>query len=189
MSFSRFTPEQDQEYQAIQASGIERTRRQRELSKVNEELAQQKALDLANKQKSDYQSGVKSFEEESKAFADQKALDKLNRQKANYKSGTVDPKDAEDEAQSRLIEQDKNKTDFQRYTEKSGYDLDNQSKAWRLASELKQSDANQSNIAQKDRLVTQIGGQKDQQQVAINQANKLRSDDNLRAINGFKGNI
>ena len=171
------------------ADNAERAAGNREVTKVTEALSQKKALDLANKQTADYKAGVVSSEEGNKLFAEKKASDKLAKQQANYAAGITDPNDAQDEAQARNQKVDAAKTDIQRYTEKSDYDLGNQGKAWRLASELKQSDANQANVAQKDRLVTQITSNEQLQRNTINQANKLRSDDNLRAINGFKGNI
>lgn len=180
---------QNKEFLQQQSYDRDKRASERAVAKVNETLTQQKALDLANKQSRDYAQGITSSDEGAKQFAELKASDKLKRQKKDYAAGIINPEDAADEAQIRAQKVDSQKTDIQRYTEKSDYDLGNQSKAWQLASKLKQSDAEQSNIAQKDRLVTQIGGQKDQQQSTINQANKLRSDDNLRAINGYKGNF
>lgn len=199
MTMTRFIPEdpiqkannaaQTKEYYQQESDLRDKRAAERAVAKVSETLAQQKALDLANKQSRDYAQGITSSEEAAKQFAELKASDKLIRQKKDYAAGIINPEDAGDESQIRAQKVESQKTDIQRYTEKSDYDLGNQSKAWQLASKLKQSDAEQSNIAQKDRLVTQIGGQKDQQQTAINQANKLRSDDNLRAINGYKGNF
>ena len=174
---------------ASDADNTQRANGARQVSQVTDALAQKKALDLANKQTADYKAGVVSSDEGNKLFAEKKASDKLAKQKANYAAGITDPNDAQDEAQARNQKVDAAKTDIQRYTEKSDYDLGNQGKAWRLASELKQSDANQANVAQKDRLVTQITSNEQLQRNTINQTNKLRSDDNLRAINGFKGNI
>lgn len=80
-------------------------------------------------------------------------------------------------------------SDFQRLKQKGDYDLGNQTKAWESANTLRMKEADQSNVAQKDRLVSQLDNQKNMQQSGFNQTNKLRSDDNRRAIDGFKMNF
>lgn len=134
------------------------------------------------------------------ALANKKALDTVNRKSANYAAGVVDPEEAIATANKLKADAEAGMTDYEQYDRKSGLDLKNQGAAWEKASQLKQSDAGQQLTAQKDRLVTDISGQKDRltanldnqkamQQTTINQANKLRSDDNQRAIDGFKMNF
>lgn len=79
--------------------------------------------------------------------------------------------------------------DLQNYSKKSDYDLDNQKKAWESANQFRMKEADQSNVAQKDRLEAQLGNQRTMQTATIDQANRLRRDDNQRAIDGFKGNF
>lgn len=79
--------------------------------------------------------------------------------------------------------------DLTNYTKKNDYDLDNQKKAWESANQFRMKEADQSNVAQKDRLDAQLGNQRTMQTATIDQANKLRSDDNERAIAGYKGNF
>jgi hypothetical protein len=120
----------------------------------------------------------------------QKALDAAKKQKANYDAGIVDPDVAASEAIAKKSALDKatesGMTDFQKYSQKNDYDLGNQSKAWESANMYRMREADQSNVAQKDRLVSQLDNQKAMQRATIDQANKLRSDDNQRAIDGFK---
>jgi hypothetical protein len=80
-------------------------------------------------------------------------------------------------------------SDFQRRKQIGDYDLDNQIKAWGAANKYRMSEADQSNVAQKDRLGMQLDTQKSMQQRTIDQENRLRSDDNRRAIDGFKLSI
>jgi hypothetical protein len=86
------------------------------------------------------------------------------------------------------------------YSDKSSVDLTNQQKAWEAASKLKQSDADQQitgqkdladigNVAQKDRLTSQLTNQKDIQQAEFKQTNQLRQGDNERAVNTYKMNF
>lgn len=149
------------------------------------ELANQKALAALNKQKADQAAGITSTADKTKELTDltaqynaQKSLDDINRKLADRKNGIVDAREAE-----------ANMSDYQQYEQKSALDVANQDKAWANASKYRQSDADQSNVAQKDRLVTQLDSQKQIQQNTINQANKLRRDDNQRAIDGFKMNF
>lgn len=70
-------------------------------------------------------------------------------------------------------------------------DVSNAAQKDRLTTQLT-SDSNladKSNVAQKDRLTTQLDSTERQQQAGFSQTNKLRTDDNQRAINGFKGNF
>jgi hypothetical protein len=131
------------------------------------------------------------------ALANKKALDTVNRKTANYNAGVVDPEEATAAANKLKADTEAGMTDYEQYDRKSSLDLKNQDAAWASASKYKQSDAGQQLAAQKDRLVTDISGQKDRlvagldnqkemQRTTINQANKLRSDDNQRAIDGFK---
>jgi hypothetical protein len=123
----------------------------------------------------------------------QKALDAAKKQKANYDAGIVDPDVAASEAIAKKSALDKatesGMTDFQKYSQKNDYDLGNQNKAWESANMYRMREADQSNVAQKDRLVSQLDNQKAMQRATIDQANKLRSDDNQRAIDGFKLNF
>lgn len=80
-------------------------------------------------------------------------------------------------------------SDFERKKQAGDYDLDNQVKAWGAANKYRMSEADQSNVAQKDRLGMQIGSQQLMQDKTIAQENKLRADDNRRAIDGFKLNF
>lgn len=134
------------------------------------------------------------------ALANKKALDTANRKTANYDAGVVDPEEATSAANKLKADTESGMTDYEQYDRKQSLDLKNQQTAWDKASQLKQSDAGQQLTAQKDRLTTDISGQKDRltanldnqkamQQTTINQANKLRSDDNQRAIDGFKMNF
>jgi hypothetical protein len=86
------------------------------------------------------------------------------------------------------------------YSDKSNVDLENQRKAWESASGFKQSDAAQQitgqkdladigNVAQKDRLTSQLTNQKDIQQAEFKQTNQLRQGDNERAVNTYKMNF
>jgi enoyl-[acyl-carrier-protein] reductase (NADH) len=86
------------------------------------------------------------------------------------------------------------------YSDKSNVDLTNQQKAWESASKFKQSDAAQQitgqkdladigNVAQKDRLTSQLTNQKDIQQAEFRQTNQLRQGDNERAVNTYKMNF
>jgi type IV secretory pathway TrbF-like protein len=86
------------------------------------------------------------------------------------------------------------------YSDKSNVDLTNQQKAWESASKFKQSDAAQQitgqkdladigNVAQKDRLTSQLSNQKDIQQAEFRQTNQLRQGDNERAVNTYKMNF
>jgi hypothetical protein len=86
------------------------------------------------------------------------------------------------------------------YSDKSNVDLTNQQKAWEAASKFKQSDAAQQitgqkdladigNVAQKDRLTSQLINQKDIQQAEFRQTNQLRQGDNERAVNTYKMNF
>lgn len=91
-------------------------------------------------------------------------------------------------------------TNLKNYSDKSNVDLTNQQKAWEAASKFKQSDAaqqiqaqtnlaDQSNVAQKDRLVSQLTNQKDIQQAEFKQTNQLRDGDSQRAANAYKMNF
>jgi hypothetical protein len=172
-----------QQDESNQQSEIDR--QQRDIANINNEtisLANQKALDALNKQKADRAAGITSVADKTRELNDltaqynaQKSLDRVNRDIANQKNGIVSAKDAESEM-----------SDYQQYEQKQALDIANQDKAWANASRYRQSDAEQSNIAQKDRLVAGLDNQKVLQQNTINQANKLRRDDNQRAIDGFK---
>lgn len=102
-----------------------------------------------------------------------------------------------DAAQARTDAAANRVRDLSDYGKKSEIDLGNQKLAWESASKFKQSDAaqqitankelaDQSNVAQKDRLGLQTDTQKDMQRAGIDQVNKLRRDDNQRAIDGFR---
>jgi hypothetical protein len=135
------------------------------------------------------QSDTNKISDASVALANKKALDAVNRKTANYAAGIIDPEDAAAAANKLKSDAESNLTDYEQYDRKSSLDLKNQDAAWANASKYKQSDAAQSNVAQKDRLVAGLDNQKQLQQATINQANKLRSDDNQRAIDGFKMNF
>lgn len=122
-------------------------------------------------------------------LARRKAQDKVNKERANFESGVVDPEEAKNAERARARADEAGMTDFQRYSQKNDYDLNNQTKAWESANKLRMSEADQSNVAQKDRLVSQLDNQKNMQQSGFNQTNKLRTDDNRRAIDGFKMNF
>lgn len=103
---------------------------------------------------------------------------KAQKKKSDFAAGVVDKR-----------EQEAQKSDFERLKETGDYNLSNQQKAWESANTLRMREADQSNVAQKDRLGMQLGTQKEMQQAQIGQENRLRSDDFDRAVKGFKGNI
>jgi hypothetical protein len=107
-------------------------------------------------------------------LARRKAQQKLD----NFNAGVVSSKDKEQEM-----------SDFERKQQSGDYDLGNQIKAWGAANQYRMAEADQSNVAQKDRLGMQLDTQKSMQQSQFGQENKLRTDDNRRAIDGFKLNI
>lgn len=182
---TRYQRQRAQVQQSESDQQSETDRQQRDIANINNEsinLANQKALDAINKQKADRAAGVVSTADKTKELTDltaqynaQKSLDKVNRDILNQKNGVVSAKDAEADM-----------SDYQIYEQKQALDIANQDKAWANASKYRQSDADQSNIAQKDRLVAGLENQKVLQQNTINQSNKLRRDDNQRAIDGFK---
>lgn len=108
-------------------------------------------------------------------LSQQKALDLAKKRTDNYAKGIVDP-----------LENIKPKTDFDNYKDVQDYDLGNQEKAWALANKFKQSDADQSNVAQKDRLTTQLNNQLKMQQKGFDQTNQLRANDSSRALAAYR---
>jgi hypothetical protein len=80
-------------------------------------------------------------------------------------------------------------SDFERKKQVGDYDLSNQIKAWGAANKYRMSEADQSNIAQKDRLGMQLDTQKTMQDKTIDQENRLRRDDYSRAVNSYTGNF
>lgn len=116
-------------------------------------------------------SAKRGVEQDNIELARKKAQKKI----ADFDAGYVDKRELESQ-----------KTDFERLKETGDYNLDNQKKAWESANTLRMREADQSNVAQKDRLVAGLDNQRNMQQSGFNQTNKLRSDDNQRAIDGFK---
>lgn len=167
------------------------------------DLQSQQALYVAQKNNDRFKSDLEKQQQDrqsqdaidnlTKSLTQQKALDAAKKAKANYDAGIVDPNDAAKEAIDKKSALDKatesGMTDFQKYSQKNDYDLGNQKKAWESANMFRMKEADQSNVAQKDRLDAQLGNQRTMQQATIDQANKLRSDDNQRAIAGYKGNF
>lgn len=86
-------------------------------------------------------------------------------------------------------EKEEQMSDFERKKQAGDYDLDTQLKAWGGANKLRMAEADQSNVAQKDRLGMQLDTQKEMQDKTIAQENRLRRDDFNRAVDGFKLNI
>lgn len=146
--------------------------------------------DLFNQQSQQDRQSQSEVDKITKSLSQQKALDLAKKQKAEYDSGYVDPNVAALKSINQKAELDKaaesGQTDFQKYSQKNDYDLTNQQKAWESANTYRMKEADQSNVAQKDRLVTQLDTQKAMQQAGFNQTNTLRRDDNQRAIDGFK---
>jgi hypothetical protein len=170
MSFSRYKPEEETYFkQQLQRATDDATQSYNE-SKTK--AASQKQID-----------------DVTYALAQRKALDKANKSVADYNAGIVDPEEAKAKAALEARANEANMTDFQRYSQKNDYDLNNQQKAWESANTLRMKEADQSNVAQKDRLVSQLDNQKNMQQAGFSQTNKLRTDDNRRAIDGFKMNF
>jgi hypothetical protein len=193
MSFARYDPATESAMDLANEKALFQTQKERENFLLNRESDAQKS-----QQDKKYQDELDSL---TKSLSQQKALDLARKQKAEYDSGYVDPNQAALKAINQKAELDKaaeaGQTDFQKYSQKNDYDLNNQSRAWREAnmykmkeasqgSDLRVREADQSNVAQKDRLVTQLDTQKAMQQAGFNQTNTLRRDDNQRAIDGFK---
>jgi hypothetical protein len=170
MSFARFDPQQED---------FQKQQFQRYVDETNASYNDNKAKAASQKQ----------IDDANYSLAQKKALDKANKAASNYAAGIVDPEEAKAQAALKAKTDEANMSDFQKYEQKNTYDLDNQTKAWKSANELRMKEADQSNVAQKDRLVTQLDTNKSMQQSTINQANKLRTDDNRRAIDGFKMNF
>lgn len=174
MSFSKFTPEQEE----INRLGTEQSLFA--AKKGNERFFQDFDKQTKDRQAQD------EIDNLTKSLSQQKALDAAKKQKANYDAGIVDPDVAASEAIAKKSALDKaaesGMTDFQRYSQKNDYDLSNQEKAWESANKYRMREADQSNVAQKDRLVTQLDKTAEQE-------NRLRRDDNQRAIDGFKLNF
>jgi hypothetical protein len=80
-------------------------------------------------------------------------------------------------------------SDFERKKQLGDYDLSNQIKAWGAANKYRMSEADQSNVAQRDRLGMQLETQKAIQDKTIDQENRLRRDDYSRAVNSYTGNF
>jgi hypothetical protein len=95
----------------------------------------------------------------------------------DYKSGTVT---------QTAKEREDSLSDFEKRQQLGDYDFKNQLKAWDAASKYRMTEADQSNVAQKDRLVAQLDTQKELQDRTISQENRVKSDDYNRAVNGFK---
>lgn len=162
-------------------------------------IAQEQSLFVARKNNADIQRQARDTEAQSEidrllnSVKQKKALDLAKKQKADYDAGIVDPDIAAKEAIEKRSALNKaaeeGMTDFEKYSQKNTYDLGNQEKAWKSANMYRMQEADQSNVAQKDRLVSQLDNQKSMQRATIDQANKLRQDDNQRAIDGFKLNI
>ena len=174
MSFSRFDPTQES-FAKEQLQSAMNTFRSQQADQKNKD-SDQRARAAAQKQVDDVNSSLEQ----------RKALDRANKRTADYSAGIVDPQDAADEQAAQARAKEAGMSDFQRYSQKNDYDLSNQTKAWESANTLRMREADQSNVAQKDRLVSQLDNQKNMQQSGFNQTNKLRSDDNRRAIDGFK---
>ena len=170
MSFSKFDPvaEQLQKLQGEEA--------QFNIDNLRSTRADNRARDAANRQVSDA----------AQALENRKALDAVKRRTANYDAGIKDPEEVAAQELAAKKSKEANMSDFEKYSQKNDYDLGNQQKAWESASTLRMKEADQSNVAQKDRLVSQLDNQKNMQQAGFNQTNKLRSDDNQRAVDGFK---
>jgi hypothetical protein len=193
MSFARYDPATEAAMELAREQSLFNTQKQRENFLLNRDSDLAKALQ------------DKKFQDEldtlNKSLSQQKALDLAKKQKREYESGYVDPNEAALKSINQKAKLDKaaeaGQTDFQKYSQKNDYDLTNQQKAWESAntlrmreasqgSDLRVREADQSNIAQKDRLVTQLDTQRAMQQAGFNQTNNLRRDDNQRAIEGFK---
>lgn len=105
---------------------------------------------------------------------------KAQKRLSNYKAGIDDTSARDKEAQL---------SDYERRVQAGDYDLKNQITAWGAANKYRMSEADQSNVAQKDRLTAQLDTQKTMQDKTISQENRLRSDDYRRAVDGFKMNF
>jgi hypothetical protein len=152
--------------------------------KIYQTEQQQKQLDRQKANQSqldDFENQQSSIDNTNRQTSIEIARQKAQKRLDNAKAGIeepVDPKTAE-----------ANMTDFERAKQLGDYGLDNQIKAWGAANRYRMSEADQSNIAQKDRLGMQLDTQKSMQDKTIAQENRLRRDDFQRAIQGFKGSF
>lgn len=128
----------------------------------------------AAKSASDLSDAQNAVELSNIELARRKAQQKLD----NFDSGVMSSRDKEADM-----------SDFERKKQSGDYDLDNQIKAWGSANQYRMAEADQSNVAQKDRLGMQLDTQKSMQQAQIGQENRLRRDDFNRAVDGFKMNF
>ncbi len=136
---------------------------------------QQLELDAKSaKSASDLSDAQNAVELSNIELARRKAQQKLD----NFNSGVTSSRDKEAEM-----------SDFERKKQSGDYDLSNQIKAWGSANQYRMAEADQSNVAQKDRLGMQLDTQKSMQQAQIGQENRLRRDDFNRAVDGFKMNF
>lgn len=169
--------ESDSAYKAQMADALENLKKQRSQSASRAPVEDQQR---AENQK---------IADTNIALANKKALDFATKKASDYAAGIVDPAEALAKSRKEKADSEAALSDYEQYDRKQALDLKNQDTAWASASKFRQSDAEQSNIAQKDRLVAGLDNQKEMQRNTINQANKLRSDDNQRAIDGFKMNF
>lgn len=181
MSFSKYDPATEAYMDLAKERSLFETQKQREDFLLNRDKDVKKS-----REDSQYQEELDNI---TKSLTQKKALDLAKKQKADYESGYVDPSVEALAKINKKSEIDKatesGMTDFQKYSQKNDYDLDNQKKAWESANTFRMREADQSNVAQKDRLVSQLDNQKYIQQAGFNQTNNLRRDDNKRAIDGY----